>query len=66
MNGQELKQLREASGMTRTELGLKMGFSEDKKKANKRIYEYESGARKIVRSNETLFRLLLGNQTNVL
>lgn len=63
MTGEELKRIRESAGLSRSELGYKMGFTGSIGRINNRIYDYESERRGITAATEELFRMILKENT---
>lgn len=59
MTGEELKKMREEAGLSRTRLGMKMGFTGTAGRINNRIYDYEAERRSITPAIETLLRMIL-------
>ena len=63
MTGEELKEMRVRAGLSRTELGVKIGYTGEPKRINNRVYDFEVGRRAIGTATATLLRILLENQT---
>ena len=60
MTGEQLQSLREEAGLTRIELAQRMGLpGKTPQRQNERIYDFESGRRKILSHTEVLIRMIL-------
>jgi len=64
MSGEELKKMREEAGLSRTSLGIKMGFTGTNGRINNRVYDYEAERRSITPAVETLVRMILKEESN--
>lgn len=64
MTGERLKRIREEAGLSRTELAQKMGLpGSTPQRQNLRIYDYESGRKRITPQMALLIEMILEKET---
>lgn len=57
-----MKEMRVRAGLSRTQLGIKMGYTGAPKRVNNRVYDFEVGRRAIGTATRTLLQILLENR----